>query len=218
MIATLNFPIDSNPLARHITRQTGSANQRHSFGKQFSTTMGLCVFADPRSPIIMKTNQCDILKLRERFAYNEQTGLLTFKIAMGPNKKGSVCKHKTTLGYLSVRVDYKAFMVHRIIWALAYGEWPVDQIDHINGIRDDNRLCNLRIATNSQNQCNGKLRNDNSSGVKGVTLDKRDNKWRILIWNKGIHHSRGYFDSVEQAKNVAEELRNSLHGEFARHS
>ncbi len=100
-------------------------------------------------------------------------------------------------GYLRVKINNVLFRVHRVIWLIAYGEWPKGQIDHINGIRDDNRIENLRDVTVQGNQRNQHIRTDNSSGVPGVRLE--NGKWRVRIKIDGKYISVGRFQDFDSA-------------------
>jgi len=102
-------------------------------------------------------------------------------------------------GYVLIKLSGRMFRAHRVAWAIHHGAWPADHLDHINGDRVDNRMVNLREATNRENNKNQKLRCDNTSGVVGVYWDKRSAKWwaRIKVDRKSIH--LGYFDSIEDA-------------------
>ncbi len=71
--------------------------------------------------------------------------------------------------------------MHRLAWLYMYGEWPVGDIDHINGIRDDNRLINLRSVSRQENLRNRRTGRNNTSGVMGVNWDKSLGKWRSSI-------------------------------------
>lgn len=105
---------------------------------------------------------------------------------------------------------------HRIVWLLAYGEWPSRQIDHINGDRDDNRLTNLRLATPSENRQNQKLHRDSRTGFKGVSLDKRRNKYMARITFGGRQRSLGCFETAELAHAAYVAAARKHFGEFAR--
>lgn len=87
---------------------------------------------------------------------------------------------------------------HRVAWALVHGQWPQGEIDHINGITDDNRLENLREVTGQENQRNSKRPANNTSGVVGVSWYEPARKWvaRIRVI-KRIH--LGYFDDFNEA-------------------
>jgi hypothetical protein len=90
-------------------------------------------------------------------------------------------------------------LAHRVIWAMAHGRWPTDQIDHINGARDDNRLENLREATQDENQHNRALHRLNTSGYPGVSWDKAKRKWQANIRVGGRQVNLGRFPDRQSA-------------------
>lgn len=100
-------------------------------------------------------------------------------------------------GYKYGCIFYKKYYSHRVIWAMEYGEWP-EYIDHINGIRTDNRINNLRNVTVKQNQRNQKKRADNKSGHTGVSWDLSRNKWMAHICDNGFKNL-GRFDNISDA-------------------
>lgn len=102
-------------------------------------------------------------------------------------------------GYLVGGIFGRTHLAHRVIWALVHGEWPTNQIDHINGNRADNRIENLRAATAQENAQNTKLPADNTSGVIGVSWRKRDSKWHASIKANGQAIFLGYFECFEDA-------------------
>ena len=102
-------------------------------------------------------------------------------------------------GYKVGNINNSLFRAHRIAWAIHYGYDPKNQIDHINGDRQDNRIENLRIVTNQQNSWNQKMRSTNKSGINGVSWCKMMNKWVARAMVDGIDHRIGYFDSKHEA-------------------
>lgn len=116
-------------------------------------------------------------------------------------------------GYRHVHILGKNYLTHRLIYLMFNGSLPT-QIDHINGIRDDNRIENLRPATPEQNRQNAKTRKDNTTGVKGVYPCK--NKFKAQVECNKIRYHVGYFDNIEDAKNAVQQKREELHKEFAR--
>lgn len=100
-------------------------------------------------------------------------------------------------GYLRVKINNVAFRVHRVIWLITYGEWPEGQIDHINGVRDDNRIENLRAVSVVGNQQNQHMRVDNTSGTTGVRLESGAWTAKIRVRGKRLHLGR--FKSMEEA-------------------
>jgi hypothetical protein len=98
---------------------------------------------------------------------------------------------------------------------LVYRFPPSHQIDHINGDRTDNRLENLREATNSENQYNSKTRKDNKLGIKGISC-YREGKYRAYTRDNGKKIHIGCFDTLEEAKAAYDKAASTIHGEFFR--
>jgi len=105
-------------------------------------------------------------------------------------------------GYKAGRVLGCTFKAHRVIWAMVHDEWPKGEIDHINGVRDDNRLINLRLVTQRENTLNRARRSDNASGVTGVCWDKKSKKWRATIGVLGSLKYLGLFETIQEAAEV----------------
>ncbi|MBF5091303.1 HNH endonuclease [Novosphingobium sp. NBM11] len=110
---------------------------------------------------------------------------------------------KLANGYLTGRLFGFPVVAHRVVWALSTGAWaapwPACQIDHINGIRTDNRPENLRIVSASENCRNQRLRQNNMSGALGVNWDKRHGRWAAKIQHDGKRHFLGRFKSKDDA-------------------
>lgn len=119
-------------------------------------------------------------------------------------------------GYPHGSVFGSYVQAHRVAWAVHHGEWPRDQIDHINNDRSDNRMCNLREATNSQNHMNKPKSVANSSGHKGVSPTKCGKKWRVRVKVNGKMKQYGEFLRIEDAVARYAEVSAMLHGEFSR--
>ncbi|NDF99268.1 MAG: HNH endonuclease [Chitinophagia bacterium] len=119
-------------------------------------------------------------------------------------------------GYRCICINYRKYMAHRLIWIM-HGNDPVEMLDHIDGDQLNNRIENLRPVTNSQNQRNQKLRKDNTSGIKGVSWLNAHKRWAGQVWHKGKLYRAGYFKDKDECAAAVRELREKLHGEFARH-
>ncbi len=157
-------------------------------------------------------------ELKRLLAYDPETGLLTWKVK--PSKKvnvGDTIKTKSH-DYLVVRIYGKQYLQHRLIWFYVYGTWPKNQIDHKNLNKIDNRIDNLREATNQENHFNLPLSRRNKSGYKGVHWSKNRNKWRVEYTLNCKRFEGGYFDNVEDAALKYRELTKKLHGEFANYN
>ena len=109
-------------------------------------------------------------RAKELLDYDPETGLLTWKVnkrgrgAKVGGKAGSNCIN----GYLYVGIDSKRLLIHRVVWLWYYGYFPENDIDHINRVRSDNRICNLREVSRSCNNHNSCVPTSNTSGIKGV--------------------------------------------------
>lgn len=127
--------------------------------------------------------------------------------AKANTKAGGVCK---THGYVFIRLNKKLYREHRLIWKMFYNDEP-KVLDHINRNRADNRIENLRSVTFSENCFNATTRADNTSGIRGVSLNRKTNKWRAYI---NFHKKRielGFYDTLEAASAVVIEARNKYH-------
>ena len=123
--------------------------------------------------IIAKLITSDELeRLRQVLAYDPQSGLFSWIKRQG--RSGERCGTTDTNRYIKIGFNGRRYQAHRLAWIFVYGVNPKNWIDHINGVRDDNRIANLRDVswqTNSENR--RKPRSDGSSGFLGVSLDKR---------------------------------------------
>jgi hypothetical protein len=128
---------------------------------------------------------------------------------------GSVAGSITKSGYVSIGINGRYYMAHRLAWLFEHGEWPTVFIDHINGNKADNRLENLRMADYSQNRRNAKRNKNNKSGVKGVSWSKESKKWHARLWADGAYKHLGLYDDIELAELVITEARDIFHGAFA---
>lgn len=139
-------------------------------------------------------------RLKELLDYEPETGIFTWRVRNGNRTKvGGNAGGVNSYGYVQIRLDGSLYKAHRLAWLYMYGEMPSDMIDHINRKTGDNRICNLRIATNSQNQQNAGVRNDSTSGIRGVSWDKKRGKWCARIKAKDTRRHLGYFESIEEA-------------------
>lgn len=119
-------------------------------------------------------------------------------------------------GYLRGNLFGRSLMSHRAAYALMTGHWPEDQIDHINGVRDDNRWVNLRPVTNRQNQHNSRSAKNSSSRYIGVSSCRKTNRWVAYICPDGRKINLGAYNTEEEAAKVRDEKALELFGEYAR--
>lgn len=150
-------------------------------------------------------------KLRDLFDYNPDTGELFWKFR--PDQSGSwnaryagkpALQSKNKKGYLYGSLGGKTVRTHRVIWKWLTGI-DADNIDHINGIRDDNREVNLRNVSILDNQKNQKKRSDNSTGRTGTRIRKDTGKVQAYICVNGQQISLGCFNTLDEANAVRTE-------------
>lgn len=151
-----------------------------------------------------------IERLRELFCIDEAGNLVRLN-STKMSKAGSIAGYKRKDGRLEVYVDRQRFFVHRIIFALANGTWPIEQIDHINGNPSDNRPENLRHCSNTENQQNVSLRKDSTSGLIGVSFSKATNKWKAEIKSDGDTIYLGVFKSKYDAHAAYLQAKSTYH-------
>lgn len=131
---------------------------------------------------------------------------LVGQIAGGPNHAG----------YCMLSVAGESHFAHRLAWLYMTGFWPVDRIDHKDGVPSNNAWSNLRQCGQSQNGANTKLSAANTSGFKGVTYCKNTNRWRAKITHNGKTLHIGRFDSLQDAEMAYKSRAVELFGEFVR--
>ena len=158
-------------------------------------------------------NRLSIDEMRKHLAIDPETGIITRLIKRQGSPAGSEAGCKTKDGYRRLRVMGKQFDGHIVAWALYYGEWPTKEIDHANGVRDDNRKSNLRLATRAENARN--VVSSPMSGHKGVCWVHATKRWLATIGYNGKRKHLGYFRDLDHAAEFRELAAAMIHGEFA---
>ena len=127
---------------------------------------------------------------------------------------GDEAGSKTGIGYTQIVLHQQSYYRHRLIWFYIHKKWPENFIDHINQVKGDDRIENLRLATKSHNMRNTKIGSRNTSGYKGVSWNKGRKMWSAEInYHKTIH--LGHYPVKEAAALVYNVAANHLYGEFA---
>jgi len=149
-------------------------------------------------------------RLREVLHYDPETGVFTGARRRGKSLPGSVVGGPNKDGYLRISVDEKLYSAHRLAWLYVYGEFPEHDIDHIDGIRNNNRILNLREVTRSENQQNIYNAYKNSkTGFLGVS--QRGNRFQAQIKINGKRMYLGSFSSPEEAHIAYIEAKREFH-------
>ena len=167
----------------------------------------------------MKNETPELLaELHDMLTYDANTGILRWKNPTNPRrvKAGDIagCVSHTEKGRVLLGLRGKLHKAHRIAWAMHYGKWPKDQIDHINECPSDNRICNLREANKSENMRNITRIRSNTSGHKGVAFYK--DRWvaRIKLHGKDIYIGR--YEKLEDAILAYQKASPMVHGEYGK--
>lgn len=140
----------------------------------------------------------DAETLRARLNYDPATGIFTRRVSKGGKKAGEVAGSLHHSGYWHITMLGKTYTAHRLAWLYTHGEFPVGEIDHVNRVRTDNRLVNLREASRPSNMHNTGCNAANTSGFKGVSRNKRG-KWRATININARWVELASFNSPEEA-------------------
>lgn len=147
-------------------------------------------------------------RLRALYEYDAATGRLINR------KTGRPAGTPDRDGYLVVSANRKRFFAHRVVWAMRTGDWPTAEIDHINCVRDDNRIENLREATRQENKQNMRAAHkDSRSGFLGVS--PRRGRWRAQIMHEGRNRYLGEFSTPEEAHDAYMAAKARWHRGFA---
>lgn len=157
-------------------------------------------------------------RVLELLDYDPGTGIFTWKVRRTPlTKIGSCAGSLDKDGYRCISVDERTYKAHRLAWLVVYSIWPRDQIDHINGVKDDNRIDNLREATNAENKRNSERYTNSTSGYKGVSYHKDRKKFQAYCQSScGIQRYLGLFSTDVEAARAYDDFARVEHGEFAR--
>lgn len=155
-------------------------------------------------------------ELRDTLHYDPDTGrFMWLKWRGAKARAGSEAGATDSKGHRQIRFKMKLYMAHRLAWVLSYGRWPEAELDHINRVRADNRLVNLRECSHRENSANRSVYKSNTSGVPGVSFYPKYGKWTAQIRVAGKAKGLGYFDNMDDAIRARNEAVRTHYGEFA---
>lgn len=155
-------------------------------------------------------------EVRDRLNYDPLTGDLRWKnVFTNRIKPGDLAGNISPQGYITIKVNGTVYYAHRLIFVWMTGACDSPHVDHVNGNGLDNRWDNLRLATISQNACNKDGKQNTKSGVKGVSYDKRTNRWKSSIRIGGKEIWLGRHNTLDLAREAYAAAAEKYHGEFA---
>ena len=156
-------------------------------------------------------------ELKEFLDYNPDTGIFTWiKKPRQGIRVGQVAGTMSSKGYIVIRFKRSKYLAHRLAYYMYHGVDPLEKlVDHEYGDGSNNKIKNLRLATNPQNQMNRvNLPSNNTSGVIGVHWEKARKKWRATIMLNGKRKNLGYFINKEDAIKARKEGAIKYFGDF----
>jgi hypothetical protein len=186
-------------------------NERQKLSRKSSEQLDL--------PDMMKEYELTADFAKKLLAYNPETGEMRWKARSPSMFKGGAGRYsaerccavwnakyagklagtQNDSGYIDIRISRRHHRAHRLAFLIVTGRWPVDEIDHVNLNKADNKWENIREASRDQNLANRPAHRDNSSGFKGVTWHKPSQKWQARLVKDKTTHRLGFFDTAEEA-------------------
>ena len=155
-------------------------------------------------------------RLEEVLDYDPITGVFRWKMSRRNAPAGKVAGFITLHGYRSISIDNVQYRAARLAYAIVYGEDPPEYVDHINGDRADDRIANLRAATPAENCRNCCIPAHNKSGIKGVSLRSKSQRWVAQIRVNRRNITIGEYKTIDEAADAYREASSRYHGEFGR--
>lgn len=153
-------------------------------------------------------------RLKELLNYDQETGVFTWQVSNHNSIKAGSIAGTISHGYIRIKILNSSYRAHRLAWLYMTGSWPIDQIDHIDGNKQNNSFINIRQASHSQNQRNKPIQKNNNSGYKGVTWHKRLQKWQAQLRHNKKTYYIGVFKDLELAAEAYKNLAVIMQNEF----
>ena len=139
-------------------------------------------------------------RLKEVLDYDPHTGHFVWRTAVNSRALAGSAAGTRNTPYVSIGIDGVRYYAQRLAWMYVHGVMPRGEIDHINEVKRDNRITNLRDTDSAGNKANQKnARRDNDSGLRGVSLNKRTGLWCAYIQVRGARKNLGYFHEAVDA-------------------
>lgn len=156
-------------------------------------------------------------ELKDRYSYDPDSGVISRLKRYGRSRAviGPITSTSRE-GYVIVNHGQEKFKAHRLAFLFMLGRMPDGDIDHIDGVRSNNKWSNLRAASRSENMKNIGGRKNNASGFRGVSFYARDGRWKAQAQIDGKKYFLGHFDTPQEASEAYETFAKLTHGRFYR--
>lgn len=154
-------------------------------------------------------------ELKEIVSYDPDTGKFTKLKRISDHPYFSNTEWNHSQGYCAITIKNKNYFSHRLAWLYVHGKMP-KEIDHINGVRNDNRICNLRECNRNQNNSNKKAKINSKSGVKGVRWNEKNRKWIAEIGVNSRSKYLGSYENIEDAKQAYQNASITIYGQYSK--
>lgn len=162
------------------------------------------------------SDKLTVKRLKEILLYNPNSGVFVWRVAPCRSvQAGQVAGRLSNRGYIQIGISCRVYSAHRLAWFYTYGVWPAKDLDHKDRNKQNNAICNIREASQSENKANVEMHRDNTSGVKGVSWDSQRQKWRAQIGFRGKYMYLGLFNSKDNAAAAYRAKAIKLFGKFA---
>jgi hypothetical protein len=146
-----------------------------------------------------KSKKLTQAKLKELFHYDPETGIFRWKINTEKYQIGEIAGYIGSHGYLVIGFNKKQYLNHRLAWLYVHGYFPENDLDHTDKNPLNNKINNLREVSRSCNMRNTGNKKNNTSGIKGVSWDKRGKQWEVKIWINKKGKYLGYYKNFDDA-------------------
>lgn len=155
-------------------------------------------------------------RLTQVLSYDRSTGLFRWRVKNARTEVGQIAGCDSDRGYVKIKIDQVQYYGHQLAWFYVHKKWPNKNLDHRDTSKGNNRLRNIRRASVSQNGANRGKQKNNTSGHKGVFLDRKYNRWYAAIVKDRKMKNLGYADTREKAAAIYARAAKLRFGEFAR--
>jgi len=155
-----------------------------------------------------------LAQAQEKLSYDHSSGVFTWRVSPSAKvRAGSPAGAKQFEGYIVIGLNGRRYMAHRLAWLFITSGWPDGDIDHINGVKSDNRSSNLRLVTRAENLQNQRTvsSNNKNGSMLGVAFHRPTNKWRARIGLGGKDIHIGLFATESEAHQAYVAAKRAMH-------